>query len=94
MLGALPAGPSTYYIHDIALMPEARRASAAREIVASLIGHARAGGFPTVSLIAVNDSQAFWERMGFRLVEDTRLTAKLKSYGEAACFMALDLLGK
>jgi ribosomal protein S18 acetylase RimI-like enzyme len=94
MLGALPAGPSTYYIHDIALMPEARRASAAREIVASLIGHARAAGFPTVSLIAVNDSQAFWERMGFRRIEDTRLTAKLASYGEAACFMALDLLGK
>jgi GNAT superfamily N-acetyltransferase len=87
MLGALPAQVSTYYIHDIALLPEMRGTKAAQEIVTRLIGHARAAGLPAVSLIAVNDSQAFWQRMGFARVDDGMLGAKLKSYGGDACFM-------
>lgn len=86
-LDVLPAKPSTYYIHDIALLPEMRGTKAAQEIVTLLIGHARAAGLPAVSLIAVNDSQAFWQRMGFARVDDGMLGAKLKSYGGDACFM-------
>jgi ribosomal protein S18 acetylase RimI-like enzyme len=87
LLGALPAPPSTYYIHDIALLPAARGGKAATEIVAALIEHARRAGLPHVSLVAVNDSQDFWQRMGFARVDDAALDAKLKSYGEAACLM-------
>lgn len=87
LLRALPAKPSTYYIHDIALLPEVRGSKSAQEIVTHLIAHARAAGFPGVSLIAVNNSQAFWQHMGFARVDDGALDAKLKSYGDDACFM-------
>lgn len=87
LLGALPAKPSTFYIHDIALMPRMRGTKAAQTVVASLINHARGAGFANVSLIAVNDSQPFWQRMGFTRVEDGALDAKLRSYGKSACLM-------
>jgi ribosomal protein S18 acetylase RimI-like enzyme len=89
LLGALPAQPSTYYIHDIALLPEARGAGVARTIAAALIDHARQAALPAVSLVAVNRSQAFWRRMGFQRVDDERLAAKLASYDGEACLMEL-----
>jgi GNAT superfamily N-acetyltransferase len=91
LLGALPARPSTFYIHDIALLPEARGGKAATEIVAQLIDRARQAGLPAVSLIAVNASQPFWSRLGFRRIDDPALAAKLKSYDADACFMARPL---
>ncbi|WP_348384902.1 GNAT family N-acetyltransferase, partial [Streptococcus pneumoniae] len=44
LLGHLPGAPSTYYIHDIALLPEARGSGAASAIVATLVAHATAQG--------------------------------------------------
>ena len=95
LIGALPAQPSTYYIHDIALLSEARGSKAAQDIVTALIDHARRVGFSNLSLVAVNDSQGFWQRLGFARVDGgVRLAARLKSYDNEACFMALDRLGK
>src|SRR5262245_1688924 len=54
LLGKLPEQADTYYLHDIALLPVARRIGAASFIVEALIKHAAAHGFPTVSLVAVN----------------------------------------
>ena len=90
-LGALPARPSTYYIHDIALLPEARGGKAATKVVTALMEHARATGFAAISLVTVNDSEAFWRRMGFARVDDASLDAKLRSYDNNACFMECDL---
>ena len=59
-LGALPEDADTYYIHDIALLPLARKVGAASHIVEGLIKHAIASGFPSISLIAVNGSLRFW----------------------------------
>jgi ribosomal protein S18 acetylase RimI-like enzyme len=91
LLGVLPAQPSTYYIHDIALLSDARGAGVARTIASALIDHARQAGLPAVSLVAVNRSQAFWRRMGFQRVDDERLRAKLASYDGEACLMELRL---
>jgi ribosomal protein S18 acetylase RimI-like enzyme len=91
LLHALPANPSTYYIHDIALLPAARGGKAATEIVTALLQHARAAGLATVSLVAVNKSQDFWQRLGFSRVDDTHLDVKLASYGDDACLMVRPL---
>jgi ribosomal protein S18 acetylase RimI-like enzyme len=90
LLGALPVPPSTYYIHDIALLPQARGTGAANAVIQRLIDHAQEKGFPNLSLTAVNDSVAFWERLGFRLAADPALERKLRSYDEAARFMVRD----
>jgi GNAT superfamily N-acetyltransferase len=87
LLGDLPAKPDTYYIHDIALLPVARRIGAASFIVEALGKHAVAHGFGTMSLVAVNGSSSFWERHGFAVDDRPDLTQKLASYEAAARFM-------
>src|SRR3569832_1635123 len=80
LLSALPEAPDTYYIHDLALLPVARRIGAASFITEALAKHARAHGFPTMSLVAVNASQGFWERHDFEVEDRPELRDKLGSY--------------
>lgn len=92
LLEALPTEPDTYYIHDLALLPVARRIGAAAEIIAALEKHARALELPTLSLVAVNNSQPYWENQGFAVVEDPNLYAKLLSYEADARYMVKPLV--
>jgi ribosomal protein S18 acetylase RimI-like enzyme len=87
LLGALPLAPTTYYIHDIALLPQARGTGAAKTVLARLADRAEASGLPNLSLIAVNDSVAFWQRHGFAVTPDPALDIKLRSYDDSARFM-------
>jgi ribosomal protein S18 acetylase RimI-like enzyme len=87
LLGALPPEPDTYYIHDIALLPVARRIGAATFILEALAKHAAAHGFPSVSLVAVNGSVGFWEKRGFAVEERSEFDAKLATYEPSARLM-------
>lgn len=87
LLGALPQSPDTYYLHDLALLPAARGAGAGSAIVEALVEQARGEGLATLSLVAVNDSVAFWRRHDFAVMEESSLAEKLRSYDEAARFM-------
>lgn len=91
LLGHLPEAADTYYIHDIALLPLARRIGAAADIVSALSKHAGAGGFKTMSLVAVNGSEGFWRRQGFAPVEMAELNDKLMSYAPDARYMVKPL---
>jgi GNAT superfamily N-acetyltransferase len=86
-LGAIPHEASTYYIHDVALLPEARGRGYASQIVERLAEHARGAGPHNLSLVAVNRSQMFWERLGFRATAVPGLDGKLLSYGSDAVLM-------
>ncbi|MBA1158081.1 GNAT family N-acetyltransferase [Microvirga mediterraneensis] len=90
-LGKLPEAPTTFYIHDVALLPVARGKGYAVQAANRLIEHARAAGFDNLSLVAVNRSQAFWERVGFRVLARPGLETKLASYGPDAVLMVHDL---
>jgi len=87
LLGDLPAGADTFYIHDLALLPVARRIGAASFITEALAKHARAHGYPTMSLVAVNASQGFWERHDFAVEDRPDLTQKLATYEDSARLM-------
>ena len=87
LLGELPGLPTTYYLHDLALMPEVRGSGAAADVVAVLVKQARSARLSSLSLIAVNGSTEFWQRQGFEAVPDPSLRGKLRSYGEDAQFM-------
>ena len=91
MLERLPADPTTFYIHDIALLPTSRRSGAAPDVVRRLTAHARSRGIANLSLVAVNDSVAFWRRLGFRQIEDPSLSGKLASYDAEARFMVCQI---
>lgn len=92
LLGALPEDADSYYLHDLALLPRARGTGAAGRIVTDLAAHARAEGFDSMSLVAVNSSQPFWERHGFAVKESPALAAKLESYERSARFMVRSLV--
>ncbi|PHK96825.1 GNAT family N-acetyltransferase [Pseudoroseomonas rhizosphaerae] len=90
-LGALPDAPGTYYVHDVALLPAARGQGAAGRLMPLLLAAAR--GLPELSLVAVGGSVPFWERQGFRVVDDPVLADKLRSYDAEARFMRRALRG-
>lgn len=90
-LGEISADADTYYLHDLALLPVARRVGAASHIVGALAKHAEARGFGTMSLVAVNGSVAFWQRQGFAVVDLPELRGKLLSYEAEARYMVRHL---
>jgi len=90
-LGAIPPEPSTCYIHDVALLPEARGKGCASEIVDNLADHAREAGLGNLSLVAVNRSWMFWEKLGFCAAALPGLEEKLRSYGPDSMLMLRDL---
>jgi GNAT superfamily N-acetyltransferase len=91
LLGAIPGDASSWYIHDLALLPVARGRGAAEQIVGRLADLARAMRCSSLSLVAVNQSLGFWERQGFQPVRDAALDRKLASYDAAACYMVREL---
>lgn len=91
LLGTIPTEATTYYVHDVALLPEGRGKGHAADIVERLARHARGAGFPNLSLVAVNNSQAFWKRLGFHSTSVPGLEAKLLTYGPDAVLMVREL---
>lgn len=87
LLGEIPADADSYYIHDLALLPVTRGVGAAGQIVGGLTKHAKAMGYPTMSLVAVNGSVAFWEKQGFATEDRPELAEKLAAYEDAARYM-------
>jgi ribosomal protein S18 acetylase RimI-like enzyme len=91
MLGAIPDSATTYYIHDIAMLPETRGSGAGSAVVGAVIAHAAKTGAPNVSLVAVNNSVPFWSRFGFEIVNEPKLAQKLLTYDADARFMVRSL---
>lgn len=91
LLGEIRAGTTNWYIHDLALLPEARGGKAASRIVAAVIGQAGLAGCTSLALVAVNDSAGFWRRQGFDEVHEPALDRELASYDDAARYMRRDV---
>ena len=86
LLGAVPV-IGAYYLHDLALLPKTRGLGAAGDIVGIALGNATAAGFRIASLVAVNNSQPFWQRRGFDVADDPTLAGKLAAYEAGARYM-------
>ena len=74
-----------------ALLPAARGAGAASQLLGHSAELARAAGLPGLSLVAVGGSAAFWARRGFGAVQDPALERVLRGYDPAALYLARDL---
>lgn len=83
LLKALPEKPTTYYIHDLALLPSARGSGAGAVIARQTLEQARQAGFTQASLVSVHGSAPFWQRFGFQRIDDAKLRSKLESYHDA-----------
>ena len=80
------------YIHDVAMLPDARGAGFAGQIVGRIVRDAYRAGASEVSLVAVSGSAPFWERHGFHPLTEPGLAAKLESYGDDCRFMVRSLV--
>lgn len=94
VIDALPASPDCYYLHDLALSPEARGRGAAAAGIGALERQATSEGLRTLALICVHGTGDFWTRAGFRDAPDPRLAAKLASYGPGARYMTKTIAGE
>lgn len=87
LLHRLPDHPDTYYIHDVAILPQARGAGHAARLLPLLLARAAAERLPTLSLVAVSGSVPFWARHGFTL----QTPILLAGYGPEARLMVRKL---
>ncbi|QSP95011.1 GNAT family N-acetyltransferase [Marinobacter salinisoli] len=85
----LPAiGGNVMYIHDMALAPSARGRRLSRLLWQELIEQVRRENLTTLALVAVNDSQDYWQHRGFEI---TAPVAPEKGYGNRAVQMVMTL---
>lgn len=61
----LPDKPDCLYIHDLAITPAARGKGAARALVEAAFALAAKHGLQHFSLVAVQNSESFWQKFGF-----------------------------
>ncbi len=90
-MGKLPARPQCLYIHDVAVIPEARGNSAAARYVEHIKGLAAAMRIPHLALVSVYGTDALWGRMGFKARESSGFGDALGTYGPGAKYMVYDL---
>jgi hypothetical protein len=86
-LGALPSLPECLFIHDVAILPEARGGGAAGTLVELVNDIARSREIPYLALVSVYNTEPVWARYGFRTVSDPTLAEKLRQYGDIAKYM-------
>ncbi|MGK6320381.1 GNAT family N-acetyltransferase [Sphingomonas sp. DT-204] len=87
MLSELPSSPSTFYIHDLAILPSARRSGEGKAMIEEIAAFAHGRGFDNLSLVALGGAQPFWRACRFEAVAEAGIQSKLHSYGVDACFM-------
>jgi ribosomal protein S18 acetylase RimI-like enzyme len=85
----LAAGADTLYIHDLAVDKAGRGKGVAQSLVRASIDAARRSGLSRACLVAIQNSQSFWEQFGFETVAEPadELMPKLTSYGADAKLM-------
>ncbi|WP_393957308.1 GNAT family N-acetyltransferase [Methylorubrum sp. POS3] len=86
-LTALPPSPSCLYVHDVAILSEARGRQAAAHYIASLTAQARVFGIAHLACVSVYGTVGLWAGLGFTVRDDPGLRAKLSSYGDSARYM-------
>lgn len=87
LLGAIPPAADALYLHDLALLPEARGTGAGTAAVGILLAKALSLDLHRLSLVAVNGSIPYWSRHGFLVEDSAALRTKLSSYGSDARLM-------
>ncbi len=79
--------PDCLFLHDVALLPEARGRGAARAFVRHAAETARAHGLASLALVSVYGTVPVWARLGFAVRDVPALAPKLAGYGADARYM-------
>lgn len=90
-LGMLPQAPECVFIHDVVVLHRARGRGAAGAFIDIIKAIARKANIPYLALVSVYNTHPLWERLGFQIILDPRLSDKLTSYGATARYMTCRL---
>lgn len=90
-LGRLPTAADCLYLHDVALLAQARQTGLGSKIVTLLSSVARTSQLQNLALVAVNQSAPYWRRMGFEQYSPINdvLRRKLASYSDDAQYLVM-----
>lgn len=82
--------PDTLYLHDLAVSPRAAGLGLARALAQHANALARREALHWCALVSVQDSRAFWERLGYRetACDGKAARAALAGYPPVALYMA------
>ncbi|MBL8666174.1 MAG: GNAT family N-acetyltransferase [Rhodospirillales bacterium] len=86
-LGGLPATPDCLFVHDVAVLPEARGHGAGAAFMAEAEAVAVARGWPAIGLVAAYGTARLWRRFGFQETGELIPPDKLAAYGAQACYL-------
>jgi ribosomal protein S18 acetylase RimI-like enzyme len=79
--------PDTLYLHDLAVAPQALGHGLGRRLAQCLLADAAARGLAHAALVSVQDTQRFWEGLGFRAAEGRPPCRVLAAYPDGALYM-------
>ena len=79
------------YLHDVALLADARGAGLGYALLAILREQMRHSGLTQAALVAVHSSRPYWEAAGFAVLPQmpVALSEKLASYDRQAVYMVM-----
>jgi ribosomal protein S18 acetylase RimI-like enzyme len=66
LIHEIPETPDTWYIHDLAILPEFRGRGMVRPVLEDIKALALSHGIKELSLVSVYGTEVFWTKMGFR----------------------------
>lgn len=87
LLGAIPSDAVCLFLHDVAILPEARAAGASRAFVDHAIWIAAQEQLPCLALVSVDGTEGLWRRRGFVPSPSAATSAQLGPYGGGAVYM-------
>ena len=84
-----PEHSDCLYLHDLAVAPRALKRGIGPSLVKHKLGMARKAGLQHCSLVSVQDSASFWQRLGFKTqhTSSSNQVRALASYGVPAVYM-------
>ena len=91
LLGAVPPDATCLFLHDVAILPEARGAGASRAFVDHVVRIARQEGLASLALVSVSGTEGLWRRRGFLPSHAAAPSAQLGPYGDGAVYMVRPL---
>lgn len=87
-LDGLPAAADCLFIHDVAVLPQARGQGAAASFLLHADAVAMQHNLPVHALIAAYGTVRMWRRFGFAPLEGEQHVVELAAYGPQAVYMS------
>lgn len=87
-----PIESNSWYLHDMAISPNAQGMGIGKQLFTYLINQAKTLMLNGIGLVAVQGAQTYWQQQGFKPEPTSaKLAQSLESYPTGACYLYLPL---